>query len=219
MKKLIQSIFPFKKNNIKTTVMKEIYAPTSITYEHRRAICFAGYSANCVIDKNVILYLKELKKYSDYIVYVTDNNIIPSELKKIKNIVDAVICERHNEYDFGSYKRGYFLLKEQNILEKVDSLLFVNDSVIYNGKSLKEVFDLSENKPFYGLTVNSHGYNKLSEGMYGWIKAPHIQSFFAQVSKDIFNSNWFYDFMQSIQHLENKKDIIINKKSSTINNN
>ena len=74
----------------------------------RRAAVFAHYDKDRIIDDYVIYYLKSLKEIFDNIVFVSCLEIPKEEIAKLDGIADYVICENHNEYDFGSYKRGYF---------------------------------------------------------------------------------------------------------------
>ena len=176
------------------------------------AAVVAMHNKNAVIDDNLIKYLSEIKKYTGFIVIAADHPIIPNELEKIKNIVDAVIFTKHYEYDFGSYKRGYFLLKKLGLLQLINNLVFLNDSVIYIGDSLSQQFKQLQEKDFYGLTVNSYGYTRVgtSSAGYDWGYSPHIQSYFFSVSSKIFNAQWFNQFMQKIKYEREKEDIIIN---------
>lgn len=59
----------------------------------------------------VVYYLKKLKQICKLIIFCNDNELSNKELSKLKVIVDYTIISRHNEYDFGSYKRGIQLLE------------------------------------------------------------------------------------------------------------
>ncbi len=172
----------------------------------KRAVVFAGYSPDGRIYKDVFPYLEELRKYSEYIIAVYDNkNIEQTELEKLKMYVDEYIIDRHGEYDFGSYKRGFFRLKEKQILDSTDKLLFCNDSIIYQGKSLDLFFKLETEKDFYGLT----SYRKeKTENDVNFDDLFHIQSYFLSISKNIYNKIWFNDFISSIKKELDKDDII-----------
>ena len=168
--------------------IKNINDSQNITYKHHTGIVFAAFTPDGIIPENTIEYLKELKKYSDYIVLVGDCPIFKSETKKIEGIVDAYMFKRHQEYDFGSYKRGFEILKRNKVLDNIDNLILCNDSVIYNGGSLEEFFINAKTNHFYGLTLNNYGYNKdLVYGEY----SPHLQSYLLSISKDIFNTKYF----------------------------
>lgn len=175
----------------------------------KRAVVFAGFSNNGLIYEDVFPYLEELKKYSDCIVAVYDNaKLDDNETKKlVEKYVDALILKRHGEYDFGSYKRGYLYLKSKGILDSVDKLILCNDSVIFQGKSLEQFFKREEIKDFYGFTAYKKGvqYNTPQKNI-----PPHIQSYFLSISKEIYSTDWFNNFIMSIQREDSKDSVIRN---------
>lgn len=183
----------------------------SLKNNKKIAAVVAMHSNNGSFDNNLIDYLTEIKKHVGYIVLVSDHPIDITEIEKIKKIVDALILKKHNEYDFGSYKRGYHLLKSLKIKNTLTHIVFLNDSVIFIGQELGKIFDELSNTNFYGITQHSYGYKRNNiEKKYDWHYAPHIQSYFFAVSSKIFNSCWFNNFIKKIKSEKNKKDIIIN---------
>lgn len=203
LKKHQKFVFP------KGTVIKSanIIDNESINYKNKTATIFAMFSVDGLIADNTIEYLTELRKFSDYIVLVGDCPIFENELLKLSGIVDSYIFERHNEYDFGSYKRGFQHLSKNDILKNVDNIIFCNDSVIYLGTSLEDIFINAKKHKFYGITINNGGYSKKLKLINN---APHIQSYFVSISSNIFSENYFKIFMNSIKHFNNKKKIIYN---------
>ena len=177
--------------------------------DKKRAIVFAGYSYDGLIFNDIYPYLKELRNYADFIVGVYDNpKLDDNEVKKMmSDYVDALIIGRHGEYDFGSYKKGYSYLKEKGILDGVDKLIFCNDSVIFQGRSLAPFFKREVKKDFYGFTAYKKGiqYNTPAKNI-----PPHIQSYFLSISKEIFSQDWFNDFIMSVKKESGKEDVIIN---------
>ena len=173
----------------------------------KRAVVFAGYSYDGLIFEDVYDYLKELRNYSDCIIAVYDNDSLQkSAVEKLLNgYADGCIINHHGEYDFGSYKKGYLVLKEKGILDSVDKLILCNDSVIFQGRSLEPFFKREEKKDFYGFTSYKKGiqYNTPQKGI-----PPHIQSYFLSISKEIYSTDWFDKFMLSIQKEANKDNVI-----------
>lgn len=94
----------------------------------KRTAVFAHYDKNNLIQDYVVYYLSELKKYAEKIIFVSDSDVLPEELKKIEGIVEQSIIGRHGEYDFGSYKRGFLYAKENNLLTACEELILANDS-------------------------------------------------------------------------------------------
>lgn len=172
----------------------------------KRAVVFAHYDKDNIIDDYVIYYIKALKKIAQTIIFVSCNNIKNPE--SLNGLADKIIDEPHNEYDFGSYKRGFLFLKDK--LNNYDELIFANDSCYGPLYPLEDVFGEMENRncDFWGITKNNFGYKK-NIGHF-FIKRPHIQSYFVVIKKCIFDKDFFAEFMKSITHQENKKLIISN---------
>lgn len=83
-----------------------------------RVCVFAGYSRDSLIHPYVIYFLEKLREVATKIIYVSDCEIKNKDV--LDNIVDATICERHEEYDFGSYKRGFKYAEKEEWLKDAD---------------------------------------------------------------------------------------------------
>lgn len=165
----------------------------------KRLAVFAGYDSKKRIDDYVIYYLTELKKVAD-IIFVYDNVFPPQELKKVQDLTIHQICQRHGEYDFGSYKRGYFWAKDNDLLDHYDSLIFCNDSMFgpfYPLEPIFEKFEMNDRVDFWGLFCH-HGYRTPLQ----------VQSYFMVLKKQVFSHKAFDTFMESIQKEKKKIDII-----------
>ncbi|MBQ8255340.1 MAG: hypothetical protein IJY99_00020 [Alphaproteobacteria bacterium] len=166
----------------------------------KRLFLFAGYDRDGIVDETLTYYLNELSKLGD-IVFVMDNDTNDAELKKIKQIPNVLYAQaqRHNEYDFGSYKRAYIWARDNNILKNYDWIYLVNDSVYGPLNSLEPLLNKLE----------KNGANITGMTEYQDKNTPtHIQSWFVGLDKDIFSSHVFDSFMLSIQKESNKADII-----------
>ena len=149
---------------------------------------FASYSSSGTIEDYVIYYLKELRKVSDYIIFVADNDIKnKKEFEKIRELVDFASFGRHGQYDFGSWKIGYEYLTINNLLDKFDNFLLVNDSCYGPLYPLKDVFGVMAEKKsdFWGLCDST-------DDVY------HIQSFFINCSRKVFTSKIVKQFFYSM---------------------
>ncbi len=153
---------------------------------------FAHYDKDNLIDSYVVDYLTELKLFVNQIVFVSDSNLLKDELEKISHLVNISIAEKHGEYDFGSYKRGF--LAVENKLESCDHLIFCNDSCYLIG-SLKPIFD-SIDGDFFGLIKNTDNF------------PVHLQSYFLVFNNTVFLSEVFSDFVKSIKQIPKKVDLI-----------
>lgn len=174
-------IFPNDYINIK----KEF--PINPLNKKRLAI-FASFSSDEKIHDYVIFYLKGLLKVVDNIIFVADNPLLESEIKKVENLVCFCQAERHSEYDFGSYKRGYEYAKQNGLLENIEDLIFCNDSCVGPIYPFSESFE--QVKPikcdFWGFTAcDIHDF--------------HIQSYFMVFRKKIIESNLLENFLSYVK--------------------
>lgn len=176
-----------------------------------RAAVFAHYDKDNLIDDYVVYYLKALRGLCDKLVFVTCNEISDVEMAKLDGLVDFTIAEKHDEYDFGSYKRGFLYLQDAGHLANTDELIFANDSCFAPLYPLEPIFEKMENQgcDFWGITKNRFGADKKDDKFFTVIR-PHIQSYFLVFTKKVFQEPVFADFIKSIKHHEQKMDIIIN---------
>jgi len=170
----------------------------------KRLAIFAHFDKKNVIDDYVLFYVENLKKYCDKILFLSLSDLSQEEQSKL----DSVILVKHNEYDFGSYKRGFNYALENNLLEDIDELLFVNDSV-YCIDELSKVFEKNYNSDFWGIVENKYGFKKYGKICVSTLQ-PHLQSWFIAFRKNVFMSNDFIDFINSIKEEKTKNDIILN---------
>lgn len=175
----------------------------------KRAAIFAHYDKDNIIDDYVIYYLNSLKDFAENIIFVSCCKLSESEKQKLNGI--TIIDEPHNEYDFGSYKRGFLYLKNNNILEKFDELIFANDSCFAPLFPFKNMFEEMEKRDcnFWGVTKNKFGIKNSGEH-YEICVRPHIQSYFFVCKKELYNSSYFNNFINSIKQQKNKHEIVIN---------
>ena len=123
--------------------------------EKRRTAVFAGYFGNGRIPETDLFYLRGLREIADNVVYVCNNPVFPDELGKVDGIVCAAFFEVHGEYDFGSYKRGWFFAKENGLLDPAvcDEAVFANNSCYGPVYPFSEAFSRMADEPcdFWGL--------------------------------------------------------------------
>lgn len=170
----------------------------------KRAVIFAHYDRQNLIDDYVVYYLKALKEAAQELVFVSCCNI--ENMEKLDGIASHIIAEPHDEYDFGSYKRGFLYLLPR--LDEFDEIIFANDSCFGPFHSLNPIFDEMDLKgcDFWGITKNNFGYRKKPNHFF--VKRPHIQSYFVVLKKNVFTSDVFKNFITSVKH-EEKKELII----------
>ena len=168
-------------------------------HKFKRLFLVASYDVNHIISDELLYYLNTLSLLGD-IVFFMDNEVSEEEYNKLKKLNNLLFarCERHGEYDFGSYKRAFMWVDSNNLLKNYDWVYFVNDSV-YLLHSPELILNDLENR------------NVDMVGMYSYknkIIPEHIQSWFFGVNNKIANSELFKGLMANIQKQENKDDII-----------
>lgn len=170
---------------------------------------FAHYDKDNLIDDYVVYYLNELKKVSHKLIFVSDCDLPESELAKLKDIADFTIAQHHGEYDFGSYKRGWKIALENELLNDAATLTFANDSCYGPFYPLAPVYEEMNARDcdFWGITSNENEFEKK------YFLCPesgnrHIQSYFLVFKNNIFNADVFNNFMRDIKTEENKYKII-----------
>ncbi len=163
---------------------------------------FSSYNKNGIIDDYLLFYLRKLSALSDVII-VCDNELSETELAKITDLSIHQICERHGEYDFGSYKRGYIWARENNLLENYDNLLICNDSVFGPFYDLQPYFEKAEKKngiDFWGMFYE------------GDLKHPspadYVQSYFMVFRAQVFQNKKFGEFLSKVERLDQKEKIV-----------
>lgn len=175
----------------------------------KRGAILVSFNRNAEIDAATLFYLKRLKEVCDYVVFVTDNPLLPGEENKLEGLAVYVRFERHNEYDFGSYKRGYEYLKKAGILAKTEELVFCNDSCIGPIKPLDNFFAEFQGLDFYGMSINDNAY-VWQEDFVIEEKYSHVQSYFFVVKCSVFNNPVFDKFICGVKKEKNKIDVVIN---------
>lgn len=175
----------FQKNNERTIDTVQTLSPI---IPNKNVAIFSAYSADGSIPAYVISYLRKLKAIAPNIVYVTDNKIKHNEIKKLKPYVNQLIAGRHNEYDWGSYKRGFNWLKENDALSPQVLLILANDSTLAVIDKFQPLIDDMhvQNADIYGITANQ-------DGKY------HIQSFFMILSPKIHQTAAFDAYLNLVK--------------------
>ena len=213
-----------------TSSFNKVSVSKELKQHPKRITLFAAYDPDGIIDESVLIFVKELSKYSD-VYFLSDSNLQNSELKTITPFVKGAWGIRHENYDFGSYMRlaKYFVGWET--IEKYDELLFVNDSS-YLISSLEPVFNKMDKKnvSWWGMQATKGMYatkdkksncfkNKISldkvknKILKDYFKEDqfdfHIGSYFLVFRKNIIKDKNFQNFINNISRQKNKKNVIL----------
>lgn len=189
---LSSALIIFITDHIRPT---EITLTPSPLLPDQNAAVYAAYSKDGTIPDYVITYLKALKEIAPNIIYITDNPIKKSEIQKLTPYVTHLEALRHNEYDWGSYKRGFNWLKQNNWGSSArqenstsPQLILANDSTLLLSKTLVPILRSAQNSqtPLYGITANT-------DGTY------HLQSYFLIISPKIYQTPAFSEYLNRVK--------------------
>ena len=163
-----------------------------------RLFLFAGYDKDNLVAESLVYYVQNLSKYGDVIVCL-DNDCAKSEIQKLKPYTIHTITGRHEEYDFGSYKRCFKYAHDKNILKNYNEVYLVNDSVfgpLFNMEDiLKNIKETQSDA--CGIVITKHQTHS------------YMESWFIKLNKKIFMSDWFYKFMSEITKQKTKNQVTI----------
>ncbi|MCQ2582029.1 MAG: hypothetical protein MJ170_03550 [Alphaproteobacteria bacterium] len=165
----------------------------------KRLFLFAGYDKDGIIDDTLVYYLTELSKLGDIVLVMDCDVADKTKLKGINNLLHTELA-RHNEYDFGSYKRGYNWARNNKILNNYDWVYLVNDSVYGPFFDLGHVLCDLESRGVDMTGMCSSEINSFPV---------HIQSWFIGMSKKLANADFINRFLQNVKHQENKALIVL----------
>lgn len=174
-----------------------------------RVAIFAHYDKKNIIDDYVVFYVKELQKIAKNVIFVSCCDLPKEELDKLDCYK---IAQKHKEYDFGSYKRGFIFAKNNNLLKDCEELIFANDSCYGPFKPLEKIFNsMSVNDcDFWGLTKNRIGFKKLKNDKVKDTFCPHVQTYFIVLRQNAFLSKAFNEFINLVKYQESKNDVVLN---------
>ena len=164
----------------------------------RRLFLLAAYDRRGTVGPALAAYVRDLSRYGD-VVAVMDNAAAPGEQDKLLPYVVHFEAERHGEYDFGSYKRGYAWAREHLPLKDYGTVYLVNDSVYGPLKPLGDFLDRMEDM---GTGASAMVFNPGR-------RSPHLQSWFIGLRPQVFLSEWFGSFLDGVEPKESKEAVCV----------
>lgn len=159
---------------------------------HRRTCITSCFFADGRISETLLFLLRGLREVADNIILIGDCQVIPEELDKLADLVCYASFGRHEQYDFGSYKRGLAYARENDLLneEDVDELILINDSCYGPIYPFKESFDpMSEDFcDFWGYA----GYSTAHVNM-------HISTYFLVFKRTVIDQFLLDEFLSRVE--------------------
>lgn len=162
----------------------------------KRLFLFAAYDPRGAVSDALVWYVRKLSACGD-VVLVMDSDCPEAELSKLSGLVLHCEAKRHEEYDFGSYKRCYIWAETNLALDSYDFCYMVNDSVYGPLKDIMPVIEAMESLsvPAFSMVIHPD------------VRLPHLQSWFVGMSGRVFLSSWFASFIRSVGRQARKEDV------------
>jgi hypothetical protein len=159
----------------------EIVKAEEITVGSKVAI-LAFYPRGSLINSNIRL-IETLLRHDYQIIAVLNNSPKQGEwIQQLVNYPITLIKRPNMGRDFGAYKSAVKYLKDNDLLNSLENLLFANDSIVYGGNF--ESF-------FARYEQDSHPWKA---AFINFEKHTHAQSFFQSFGKEILERQEFESF-------------------------
>ncbi len=179
----------------------------------RRIVFFVHYDKDCLVSDSDVMYVKELSKYSEEIVFITNSNLSAEELCKVQSIKVKIIKRKNVGFDFGAWKDAVVSYGFDRLSE-FDQVVFANNSNFAPLWSLSSVFANMERRSkvdFWGITQYPRGYASADMGK-DYIEA-HIQSYFFVAEKSLVSSPAFEEFWNHVAYHAALLDVIVHEET------
>jgi hypothetical protein len=123
-----------------------------------RAVLFAAYDRDGLVDECVVDYVRELARHADVFV-LYDGTLVDGQLDLLAPYVAGAWVREHGAYDFGSWSLLASSLVGWPVLEEYDEVVLVNDSC-WLVRPLEDVFTTMSAQPshFWGLQLTARRF-------------------------------------------------------------
>ena len=173
-------------------------ASTTPPDSYRLVTVMAGYSPSDRLSPVTARWIRALRAVSQQLVLVFDQDRLASLEAGVEGD-DGVhlVMERHGAYDFGSYRLGMRLVREQGLLDQSTHLLFCNDSVAGPMTDLGAVI-----RAMVGKSVPVSGLSDCE------LYSPHLQSYFLLMGREVAEQPDIVAFFESVVPQPSRHDVI-----------
>lgn len=167
----------------------------------RRTAVFASHSSDGRVSERILFYLRGLAEVVDNVVFVASNPLLPGEADRLGELATEILAEPHDEYDFGSYRRGLRIARERGLLDPgaADELVLCNDSCYGPAFPFAEMFGTmhGRNCDFWGMTAN--------EELGAW----HLQSFFLVFRRRVLDGDALDRFLGGVVAVPGRGGVVL----------
>lgn len=168
--------------------------------KHKRVAVLSCFTSSGHLPDTLFYLIHGIHEVADQVILVGDCPIIPSELDRLDGLVVYAQFERHQQYDFGSYKRGLSFARKSGLLAPAyaDELVFLNDSCYGPVYPFSESFNQMSRRPndFWGYNYYSPNFQ------------PHVSSYFMVFKRNIIDSMLLDQFLDRVQGVYDRGMVI-----------
>lgn len=159
----------------------------------KRVGIFVFFDQDSIVDEYVIYLVKEIRKYLDKIIIVSNNYLDEHNKKKLTEECDYYFERDNKGFDFGAWK--YILYKfDKEWWKNFDEILFCNDTFYGPLYSLKKMFNKMSN-----CNCDYWGITKFGKTIENNILYPEfVQTYFWTVKNKLFTDNVFWEFWNGV---------------------
>lgn len=178
--------------------------------KNNRLLVYFFYDKAGIVDDYIMYMLEKLKPHVKNIIFVSNGDMTPQSVKKVKRIADHVIERENKGMDVMAYKAAIDFMGYEK-LKEYDELIMMNFTIMGPVTPLSDMFHNMDAKDidFWGLTL-FHGCDGDPFGAeceYGFLPM-HIQSHFIAVRNSMLSSDDFKDYWESRPEIKYYSDAI-----------
>ncbi|WP_111640785.1 rhamnan synthesis F family protein [Marinimicrobium alkaliphilum] len=133
-----------------------------------RAIIFAHYDPEGIVDPYVIALLENLRPYCRTLILVSASGSLHNE-NEISGLCSHLLVRENSGYDFGSWKEGLSTLLKEERVEGYEEVVFINDSVYGPISPLENLFSWAEKHDYdlWGVTSSAERQHHIQSYCFG----------------------------------------------------
>lgn len=160
-----------------------------------RALVYAHFDPQGIIDLHVLHSLVCYRQYFDVIIFVSTAELDHVQQRRAAALVDRVIVRANIGYDFLSWRAGFDAIPHHT---KYDEIVFANDSCYGPLSDLTVFWQLAASRKadLWGASINRQF-------------RPHVQSYFMVFGRSLIRSGFARSFWASVETVRDKMQLIL----------
>ena len=161
----------------------------------RRALVFAHYDPQGIVDPYVLFALGAYRQYFETIHFVSTADLGPAQRARAATLADRVIVRGNVGYDFLSWRTGFEAIPRPGVF---DEIVFANDSCYGPCRDLGAFWSKVEalDADLWGATLNRQF-------------RPHVQSFFMGFGRRLIQDGFLKRFWNGVEAIPDKMQLIL----------